>query len=193
VEGEAMTTLAYRRALAEANRAERAALVAEVLRLDQTGAKYRDIAKAVGRSMSAISNILVSHGRRRSMPKGQAKPRSQVGLTHRRVCADCGKVEMIRSDHAHTRFCRTCGARQGVGLAPPNKGQDTGVLRTCGICGETFKVNRLRPTMGLRNGTRYRYAQFCSNACKGISMQSPGSRYSEVGKDYPCRRWGRRA
>jgi hypothetical protein len=180
-----VTTVAERRQAAADNRAARDALIKQVLELDAKGLKGGEIAEYIGRSPMAVSRILTDNGHRKKT-RGVRKPGRPT--THERTCALCGKREMIRSDHKHTRYCAKCAFEITSikhGREPPNKGEDTRTPRACETCGTVFKAYKR-----INNPTGYRYGTYCSRACYGLAQRTEGSRYSDF-DTFGRKRWHR--
>jgi hypothetical protein len=162
--------------------------------MDDAGASGRAISEAVEFGPNTVSRILIENGRRKKRRGVRKVGKEKRGSSHRRVCIGCGKVEMIRSDHKHTKYCAPCAKAATtikLGNVPPNKGStERQVKLDCETCGKEFigyagMIER-RPIDGIR------WETYCSQPCWGIANRSPGSKYSEVGKDYPSRRNKRR-
>lgn len=174
-----MTTVAQRKAQVAYNKAMRDALIAEVLKLDKEGLKGGQIAAKVGKSPMAVSSILIANGRRKKA-RGVRKPSSERARTHQRTCERCERVEMIRVDHAHTKYCKNCAhevaREQRLGQPPPNKGSTEGqIQRTCKSCRKVFTCYR----SSLKRRPNYKWESYCSRACYADAQRTPGSKWSD--------------
>lgn len=165
-----LTVLAARKEKARYNAAMRKALVNRILELANEGKKYREIGEIVGRSIPAVSRVMMLHGKAR-IKMGVRKPGR--AKTHKRTCIDCRKVEYIRSDGKHTLRCADCARAVTCypkGHRPANKGsKEKQVLRTCKTCQREFWIGSCLVTPLKKH--KYRYGQFCSKPCYGEAMR----------------------
>ncbi len=178
-----MSTLAERKAATAARRSAREKMIRRVIEMDDRGCKQAEIGAAINRSNTAVSVILKAAGRAKRQRGVRRVGRAKTAL---RVCVDCGKTESIRADHKHTLRCLSCAqilTGLKLGSEPHNKGVRYRIPRICETCGYVFEV-----LPSILTKKPYRYGRFCSKDCYGVAMQTPGSRYSEIGMNRRRRR-----
>jgi len=182
-----MTTEAERKEQSRLNRALRAGMIRQIIEMSKAGHTYAQIGARIHRSETAVSHVMIRNGfRQRTI--GIVKPPHRY---HTRSCATCAKAFRVRKDAA-TTHCKACTEhlfRFKPGTVPPNKGITPGRIdRKCKTCGEFFSYNR----KNLDRRPNYKWGSYCCRECYGIAQQDPDARYSEVGKNYPSRRFGRK-